>query len=231
MLKSLTGGTLFLDEIGELPISLQTKLLRLVQENVFLPVGGIKEKHVDIRIIAATNKNLEDMIENSTFRQDLYYRLSVFPIKIPPLRERPEDIFYFINYFLSMFNNKYGFQKTISNRAINTLCTYDWPGNVRELSNIIERLVVVTQTAVISERDVSIIIYPETETYEEIAFVENYNYTDAFEEFEHRYFCQLRKMDETLEDIAKLSGLSVSTLKRKFKKYSLRVKDKLNNEP
>ncbi|MEE0181608.1 MAG: sigma 54-interacting transcriptional regulator [Anaerovoracaceae bacterium] len=81
------GGTLFLDEIGELPISLQTKLLRLVQENVFLPVGGIKEKHVDIRIIAATNKNLEDMIENSTFRQDLYYRLSVFPIKIPPLRE------------------------------------------------------------------------------------------------------------------------------------------------
>lgn len=225
------GGTLFLDEIGELPISLQTKLLRLVQENVFLPVGGIKEKHVDIRIIAATNKNLEDMIENSTFRQDLYYRLSVFPIKIPPLRERPEDIFYFINYFLSMFNNKYGFQKTISNRAINTLCTYDWPGNVRELSNIIERLVVVTQTAVISERDVSIIIYPETETYEEIAFVENYNYTDAFEEFEHRYFCQLRKMDETLEDIAKLSGLSVSTLKRKFKKYSLRVKDKLNNEP
>ncbi|MEE0180473.1 MAG: hypothetical protein UEP31_01510 [Anaerovoracaceae bacterium] len=130
-----------------------------------------------------------------------------------------------------MFNNKYGFQKTISNRAINTLCTYDWPGNVRELSNIIERLVVVTQTAVISERDVSIIIYPETETYEEIAFVENYNYTDAFEEFEHRYFCQLRKMDETLEDIAKLSGLSVSTLKRKFKKYSLRVKDKLNNEP
>ena len=216
---------------GELPISLQTKLLRLVQENVFLPVGGIKEKHVDIRIIAATNKSLEDMIENNTFRQDLYYRLSVFPIKIPPLRERPEDIFYFINYFLSMFNNKYGFQKTISNRAINTLCTYDWPGNVRELSNIIERLVVVTQTAVISERDVSIIIYPETETSEEIAFVENYNYTDAFEEFEHRYFCQLRKMNETLEDIAKLSGLSVSTLKRKFKKYSLRVKDKLNNEP
>lgn len=222
LVEVAAGGTLFLDEIGEMPLNLQAKLLRLVQENVFIPVGGVTAKKVDIRIIAATNKDLEKMVEENLFRQDLYYRLNVVPLTIPSLRERKEDIFYFVRYFLNKFNMKHGFHKTISSRAVNSLCQYDWPGNVRELSNIIERLVVVTPSSTIDASDVAVILSPKQDFFLERKELSEDNYQDALEEFEARYFAGIFETGKTLEEMARHTGISMSTLKRKLNKYNLR---------
>ncbi len=136
-------GTLFLDEIGELPLDMQVKLLRVLQDNEFQRVGGVKLIKTDVRIIAATNRNLEEMVEEKTFREDLYYRLNIVPIYIPPLRERQDDIIPLINYFLCRLNKKYGFKKTFSTEALNCMLKYEWRGNVRELKNIVERVIVM----------------------------------------------------------------------------------------
>jgi Nif-specific regulatory protein len=138
------GGTMFLDEIGELPLALQVKLLRVLQEKEFERVGGMKTIKINVRIIAASNANLEDAIQENTFREDLYYRLNVFPIYIPPLRERKTDILLLAEYFLAKYtkeNNKH--IKRISTLAIDLLNSYHWPGNVRELQNCMERAVLV----------------------------------------------------------------------------------------
>ena len=140
------GGTVFLDEIGELPLDLQTKLLRVLQDGDFERLGGTKSLHVDVRVIAATNKNLESEVENGEFREDLYYRLNVFPIKVPPLRERREDIHLLVNHFIQKYNAKIGKKiETISKDTLGVLEKYLWPGNVRELENIIERGVIVSK--------------------------------------------------------------------------------------
>ncbi len=139
-------GTLFLDEIGELPINLQVKLLRVLQEGEFERLGNPTTIKTDVRIIAATNRNLEDAIEKGEFREDLYYRLNVFPVHIPPLRERKEDIPLLMNYFTKKFSKKTGKQvNEISQKVMDELLEYDWPGNIRELENIIERAVILCQ--------------------------------------------------------------------------------------
>ncbi len=139
------GGTIFLDEIGDLPLELQAKLLRVLQEGEFERLGGSKTIRCDVRVIAATNRNLEKEIENRRFREDLYYRLNVFPIKIPPLRERKEDIPLLVNHFVRKFAKKTGKTiTTVSQDVLDRLTDYDWPGNVRELENIIERAVIIT---------------------------------------------------------------------------------------
>lgn len=132
-------GTLFLDEIGELPLDLQAKLLRVLQEGEMTRVGGVKPIKVDVRVIAATNRNLEQMVEEGTFRADLYYRLSVVPLKIPPLRERKEDIVPLATHFCEKLNRKYGYKKYLSEGSIQAMLAYSWPGNIRELRNVIER--------------------------------------------------------------------------------------------
>ena len=136
------GGTLFLDEISEIPYDLQSKLLHVIQEEEYIPVGGEKSIKVDLKIIAATNSNLEKMMSNNKFRKDLYYRLNVFEINIPSLRERFEDITKLTYYYLNFYNNKYKRNHTISNKALNIITNYSWPGNIRELSNVIERCIV-----------------------------------------------------------------------------------------
>ncbi len=139
------GGTLFLDEIGDLPLELQTKLLRVLQEGEIEQIGRRSTIKVDVRIIAATNRNLEKMVDEGKFRQDLFYRLCVFPIKIPPLRERKEDIPVLVEHFVKKYSQKMGKKiDFISNSTIKSLVEYDWPGNVRELENIIERAVVIS---------------------------------------------------------------------------------------
>jgi transcriptional regulator with GAF, ATPase, and Fis domain len=139
------SGTLFLDEIGEMPIDLQSKLLRVLQEGEFERIGGTVTLKVDVRIIAATNRNLEEMIRTERFRSDLYYRLNVFPVKLPPLRERTEDIPLLVKYFVKKFNSKYGKNITqIPASVYNRFSTYPWPGNIRELENIVERSVILT---------------------------------------------------------------------------------------
>ncbi|AFM23088.1 sigma-54-dependent transcriptional regulator [Desulfomonile tiedjei] len=140
-------GTLFLDEVGEIPISIQAKLLRFLQEHEFRRVGGTDEKKIDVRIIAATNKKLEYEMEKGNFREDLYYRLNVIRIRVPPLREREKDIPLLINHFLRKFCTEQGKDITkVSSLALRVLCNYQYPGNVRELENIIERCVTLEQS-------------------------------------------------------------------------------------
>ena len=140
------GGTIFLDEIGEMPQALQAKLLRVLQERVFERVGGSKEIKADVRVIAATNRNLQDEVAARRFREDLYYRLNVFPLHLPPLRERRDAISLLANYFFHLFSSQVGKRlKGIETKALEAMAAYSWPGNVRELQNVIERAVILTQ--------------------------------------------------------------------------------------
>lgn len=135
------GGTVFLDEIGEMPINLQSRLLRVLDNNIVTPVGGTKEVKVNIRIVSATNKNLEEMVHKGLFRNDLFYRLNVVPIIVPPLRERKEDIPLLINHFLKIHSSRMGLpMPAITPRVVELFLNYSWPGNVRELSNFVERI-------------------------------------------------------------------------------------------
>ena len=170
------GGTLFLDEIGEMPIHLQPKLLRVLQEKEIYRIGGSKAIPLDIRVIAATNRNLKKQIEEGTFREDLYYRLNVMPVEIPPLRGRKKDIAALTQYFLNTFNTEYNQKKVINEGALQILQNARWRGNVRELENLIERLVITTEEDVITERHVGALIgemsgdvhYPQDKTYREL---------------------------------------------------------------
>jgi Nif-specific regulatory protein len=149
------GGTIFLDEIGELSYSVQSKLLRVLQDRIIQRVGGTTSKQVDVRLIAATNKNLYEEVKQGRFREDLFFRLNVFPIFIPPLRERKEDIPLLANFFLNKFNQELKKNlKGFSNEAINILTGYFWPGNVRELQNVIERSVVLCKDENITRKDI-----------------------------------------------------------------------------
>jgi Nif-specific regulatory protein len=137
------GGTIFLDEVGELPLPLQAKLLRFIQEKEFERLGSTRSREVDVRVIAATNRDLAAAVSQGAFREDLYYRLNVFPIEVPPLRERKEDVPELLNHFLKKVSQEYGREVGISNAAMALLTRYDWPGNVREVENLIERLVIM----------------------------------------------------------------------------------------
>lgn len=148
LIEAANGGTLFLDEIGEMPLSVQAKLLQVIQEKQFIPVGSNKIKKVDIRIMAATNKNLADMVQDKAFREDLFYRLNVIDIHLPPLSERKEDIVPLIYNFLNKFNQKYNENKVISDECLNILIHYSWPGNIRQLENLMERLVIVSNSII-----------------------------------------------------------------------------------
>lgn len=153
LIETASGGTLFLDEIGELPLDLQVKLLEVLQDHRFSRVGGTEAVDVDLRIIAATNVDLEEMVEQKRFRSDLFYRLNVVPIHIPPLRERHDDILPLIRQCLDDFNLRYGLTRRISERALQHMLDYEWPGNVRELRNIVERVVVTAHSDHITTED------------------------------------------------------------------------------
>lgn len=143
------GGTLFLDEVGDMPLTMQVKLLRVLQERIYERVGGNKSIDADVRIVAATHKNLEEMIELGDFREDLFYRLNVFPIEMPPLRERTEDIPLLINELVSRMENEKRGSVRFNEAAIMSLCQHSWPGNVRELANLVERMAIMYPHGVI----------------------------------------------------------------------------------
>ncbi len=147
------GGTLFLDEIGDMPMPMQVKLLRVLQERTFERVGGTKLIEADVRIVAATHRNLEDMIQEGTFREDLYYRLQVFPIEMPPLRARVDDIPLLINELIARLEHENRGSVRFTPAAVMALCQYKWPGNVRELSNLIERMVIMHPYGVVDVQD------------------------------------------------------------------------------
>ncbi|HWU98745.1 MAG TPA: sigma 54-interacting transcriptional regulator [Oxalicibacterium sp.] len=154
-------GTLFLDEIGELPLDLQVKLLQVLQDKTIVRVGGTRPIAVDVRVIAATNRDLQAMVDARQFRSDLFYRLSVVPIHIPPLRERREDILPLVHQFLDEINRQYALEKRFSEQALAALLDYDWPGNARELRNMVERLVVTTPEPLILAEYLPAMLHPE----------------------------------------------------------------------
>lgn len=155
-------GSIFLDEIGDLPLSTQAKLLRVIQEKTFERVGGIETLDTDVRIIAATNKNLEEEVKKGRFREDLYYRLNVIPITLPPLRQRRKDIPLLIEFFLGRSKNKLFKNIRFSKEAVDVLLEYDYPGNVRELENIVERCIVLSNSDIISRDDIPSFISGKT---------------------------------------------------------------------
>jgi transcriptional regulator with PAS, ATPase and Fis domain len=152
MFELANEGTLFLDEIGELPLTLQVKLLRAVQEQEILRIGGIKVRKVDIRFIAATNRDLERMVKEGKFREDLYFRLNVIPLHVPPLRRRKHDILPLVHHFQQKFVRKLSIEKEFAPEVLKAFYKYNWPGNVRELENIIERLCVITPERIVSPK-------------------------------------------------------------------------------
>ena len=138
MIEMANNGTLFLDEIGDVPLHLQAKLLDVLENQRYIPVGGTKMKHVNIRIITATNKDINTLVKEGKFREDLYWRISTFNTILPPLRKRLDDILPLSNFFLKLFNEKYNEKKTFSREVISVFMRYSWPGNVRQLKNMIE---------------------------------------------------------------------------------------------
>src|SRR5437867_2625561 len=164
LLEAAGGGTLFFDEIGDMPVDLQSKLLRVLQEREVKPVGATERRPINVRVIAATNRDLETAIRNGTFRQDLYFRLNVVQIKLPPLRERRNDIPLLVTAFLERYSDEQGSTRTISEEAMRRLMAYDWPGNVRELENAIERGVALGSGPVVHVGDLpSNLVYPSTD--------------------------------------------------------------------
>jgi DNA-binding NtrC family response regulator len=149
--EQASGGTLFLDELGELPLDAQVKLLRVLEDKKLTRVGAVKPIFVDVRILSATNNNLEEKVQKGSFRLDLYYRLNIFPIQIPPLRERKEDIPLFIEYFINKFNSELGLNiKNMSKQAVDQLLTYNWPGNIRDLQNAIQSAMILCKVGTIT---------------------------------------------------------------------------------
>jgi transcriptional regulator with PAS, ATPase and Fis domain len=155
LLEAASGGTLFLDEIGEMPIEMQAKLLRVLQEREVKPVGATERRQIDVRLIAATNRDLEAAIKNGSFRQDLYFRLNVVQIKLPPLRERKTDIPFLVTAFLEKYAPPDEPSIEISEEAMRTLMAYDWPGNVRELENAVTRSLAYSSGGLIHIADAS----------------------------------------------------------------------------
>ena len=213
-------GTLFLDEVADLPIALQVKLLRVLQEREVMRVGGTKSKKVDFRLIAATNKDLEQMVKEQNFREDLFYRLNVVPVTIPPLRERKEDIIPLVLFFLNKFNKKYNLGKKISPEVIQSLLKYDWPGNIRELENTIERLIVTSDSNLIQidemKQNTSINIVPNIDTANSPKAL-----GDVLEETERNLIYQAFKNCKTTREMADTLGISQSAVVKKMKKYGI----------
>lgn len=223
------GGTLLLDEIGDVPLHLQVKLLRTLQQREILRVGGVKPIHIDVRIIAITNKNLEDMVGKGEFREDLYYRLNVVPIYIPALRERREDIPLLIRSFLGNYNERYSMKKFISSEAIDILMMYNWPGNIRQLENLIERLVVTTTSEVIDVAQLPTFFIKENthlvgEYGQPVTVNSIVPLKTAVESVEKQLLEKTFSITNSCYKAAQILEVDASTISRKANKYQVKYK-------
>lgn len=216
-------GTLFLDEIGELSLNSQVKLLNVIQNKELTRVGGTSTIPINVRIIAATNRNLVDMVKNNTFREDLYYRLNVIPVEIPPLRDRREDLAPLILHFVSSLNKKYNYKKEISSEAMNILLNYDWPGNVREIENLIERLIVITKGSIINRKDVMDLGLIPIDDNLKFEINEKDSYKDIITEYEKKLLLDLMNRCKSTSEMAEASGLDASTIRKKFKRFNMKL--------
>jgi Nif-specific regulatory protein len=214
-------GTIFLDEIGDLPITLQPKILRVLQEREFERIGSEKTIRVDVRIIAATSRNLEGLVSQNKYREDLYYRLNVIPLFLPPLREREEDIPALIEFFLEKFNRENNRSVALDNTALQVFLNYNWPGNVRELENTIERLVIMTHSDRITASDLPVSLsirrIRSSETAESLM-------TDIQEIERSNILSALEKTGWVQAKAARLLGITPRQIGYKIKKYGLEEK-------
>ncbi len=214
------NGTLFLDEIGDLPPLLQVKLLRVLQEKELVRVGGVKPRPIDVRILAATNQNLLERVRLGQFREDLYFRLNVVPIFIPPLRERKEDIIPLVRFFQDRFSKKFGFNKEFTPGALEVLADYDWPGNVREVENIIERLFITTSGELISKDALEQQLVKEVVRMERaISVTDLIPLKEAIEEVERQLLEKALQKYDTTYQVADVLHVNQSTIVRKLNKY------------
>ncbi len=220
ILEYAQEGTLLLDEVSELAVPLQAKLLRFLQEGEFFRVGGTKPITTDVRIIAASNKELETLVSEGVFREDLYYRLNVIPIYVPPLRERKEDIPLLAGYFAKQFNEKHNLKKSFNIEAVNKLLEFSFRGNVRELQNTIERILVLSENDMIRETDVTNFIKGiENEILEE----ETLSLKEIMQKYEMRILKQYLEKYKTQENVRKILKVSQSTISRKFDLYKIKT--------
>ena len=213
------GGTLFLDEIGDMPLTLQSKILRVLQDRQVYPLGGKKPIEVDVRIIVATNKDLQKEVEKKNFRQDLFYRVHVIPVNLPPLREKKEDIPPLVEHFLGKYSEKMKKKvKGLSPKALQKLMLHDWPGNVRELENTIEFAMAMTQSNIISE---DLILQTNTQSSDKFKPLK-----DARSEFEKEYLLNLLKLTQgNISKASDLAGKYRADFYQLLKKYDLKPEE------
>lgn len=223
LLEVANGGIVLLDEIGDMPLQLQAKLLRVIQTKEFYPVGANRPKAVNIRVLAATHRDLETMVKEGLFREDLFYRLNVIPIEIPALRDRREDIVPFACHFLDKFNEKYGCRKRFDRETSKLIEKYDWPGNVRELENFVERMVIMADEETI-----------ETNLLPDEMVINSYNnqtnawfnndgltLTEAKELLEKEMIITALKKSRSIREAARFLGIHHSNLLKKIEKYQI----------
>ncbi len=220
-LEMANKGTIFLDEIGDLPYNVQVKLLRFLQNKEITRIGGSGPFKVDVRVVAATNRDLLEMVKQKLFREDLYYRLNVVPLNVPPLRDRKEDIPSLVSYFLQRFNRKYHMTKRISPDVVATFIHYDWPGNVRELENLIERLLVVTSGDLISLQALPDHLIPHEDSLPKVVVTGILPYKEAVESLEKQLIEQAYGQFRTTRQMAAQLGVNASTIVRKAAKYGI----------
>lgn len=213
-------GTLFLDEIGELPLLMQTKLLGVLQDMKFTRLGGTKEIKLNARIIVATNRELEEMVRNNQFRKDLFYRINVVGLKVPPLAERKDDIFPLVNYFLRKFNEKYKTSTTISPQVMNAFLNYDWPGNIRELENLMKRLIILAPNEQVTMEMMSDVFWGRPNVADTMKT--SVGLKNVLENVERRLIQSCLKKGYSSYKIARELSINQSTVVRKMKRLGIK---------
>ncbi|RNB89697.1 PAS domain-containing protein [Brevibacillus fluminis] len=223
LVKLAEKGTLFLDEISELPIHLQSKLLQLLQDKTYMPIGGSQLLKADVRIIVATNREIEEMVREGKFRADLYYRLHILPVTIPPLRKRKEDILPLLHYYLKKSNQMHNQKRTFSKQVLDVFQQYQWPGNIRELENTVERLVIMAKEEEIAVHDLPhsfLTTTMKTETIESLR--EGKTLSEILESVEKSIIEHAFIENKTTRKTAKALGITQTSLMRRLGKYKIR---------
>lgn len=221
LFKIANGGTLFLDEVGEIPLHLQVKLLRAIEEGEILPVGAVDPIKVDVRIIAATNRDLAEEVKKGNFREDLYYRLNVVEIKLPPLSERKEDIPLLVDHFIQKYSRELGRKiRGVDNQVMRVLMNYEWKGGIRELENLIERAIILADGPFITVSDLPPFFHSTKESEEVLRL------KDAVSRFEREHIIKvLNRTGWNKEQAAELLGISLSSLYRKLEELQINTKN------
>lgn len=217
------NGTILLDEITEMPLSLQVKLLRVLQESEIRPIGSVKTNKINVRIIVSTNRKIETLIREGKFREDLFYRLNVIPIEIPPLRERKEDIPLLVDYFTQEFCMEYKVEKTLSKDAIHEILKQPWKGNIRELKNFVERLLIISKNDEINKKDIKYLLSNHSqETLPiNIYFEDKLDLFKTLESIEALIIKRASMKYRTTTEIAEALSVNQSTISKKLKKYNI----------